>query len=435
MMQRAWIFVSVGLALLAGRLNAEEVSNRYSVDPAAPAGPTGIKLPPGFRATVFADVDGYARHIAVRDDGTVYLALTVRMGQGSNMGVVALRDTNRDRVADVIQPFATSIPGTALQFHDGYLYFGANTAVYRFRFEGNELVPAAPPEVVVGGFQEQRLHEAKTFAIDDQNNLYVNVGAPSNACEVQFRTRGSPGQLPCPQLEGQGGIWRYDARATGQDQIRDGHLYATGVRNAMAIEWHPLQNELYFVSHGRDTLFMLFPEWFTAEQSAELPAEEMHIGVDGGNYGWPYTYWDHIQGRRVVAPEYGGDGKQQPEPGLYRDPVAAFPGHWAPNDLLFYGGRQFPERYRNGAFVVFHGSWNRAPLPQGGYKVVFLPFVNDRPGRDWEVFADGFKGAEVLESPSDAEHRPMGIAQGPAGELYLSSTISGRVWRIDYVGQ
>jgi glucose/arabinose dehydrogenase len=74
-------------------------------------------------------------------------------------------------------------------------------------------------------------------------------------------------------------------------------------------------------------------------------------------------------------------------------------------------------------------------LPQGGYKVVFLPFVNDRPGRDWEVFADGFKGAEVLESPSDAEHRPMGIAQGPAGELYLSSTISGRVWRIDYVGQ
>jgi glucose/arabinose dehydrogenase len=433
-MQRAWILGFAGLFGVVGTLGAAEITNRYSVDPAAAAGPTGIKVPAGFRATVFADIDGYARHMAVRDDGTVYLALTVRMGQGSNMGIVAMRDTNGDRVADVIQPFATSIPGTALEFHDGDLYFGGKTAIYRFKFDGNELVPSAPPEMIVGGFPEQRLHEAKTFAIDDQNNLYVNVGAPSNACQVEFRTKGSPGQMPCPHLDVQAGIWRFDAKKTGQDQVRDGYRFATGVRNAMAIKWHPVQRQLYFLSHGRDALFMLNPEYFTAEQSAELPAEEMHIAVDGGNYGWPYTYWDHIQGRRIVAPEYGGDGVRQPEPGLYREPVAAFPGHWAPNDLLFYDGRQFPEHYRNGAFVVFHGSWNRAPLPQAGYKVVYLPFAGDRPGADWEVFADGFKGADVLESPTDAAHRPTGIAQGPAGELYISSTVSGRVWRIDYVG-
>jgi glucose/arabinose dehydrogenase len=429
------------LSLLAGGACclpswAAEVSGAYTVDPAAAVdATTGIKVPPGFRATVFADIDGYARHMAMRADGTLYLALTVRMGSGSNMGVVALRDTNGDHVADVTERFGTDIPATELRFHNGELYVGANTAIYRFHFNGDELVPSAAPEVVVGGFPEQRLHEAKTFAIDDQNNLYVNVGAPSNACMVQFRTRGSPGQRPCPQLEHQAGIWRFAADGTNQQHGRDGEHYATGVRNAVAIEWNAYQRQLYWISHGRDALFTLNPEYFTAEQSAELPAEEMHVGIAGGNYGWPYTYYDQIQGKRVQAPEYGGDGKKAPEESGYRTPVATFPGHWAPNDLLFYTGREFPERFRGGAFIAFHGSWNRAPLPQAGYKIVFLPFADGRPGKDWEVFADGFKGAAVLENPADAVHRPTGVEQGLDGELYVSSTVSGRVWRIDYVGQ
>jgi glucose/arabinose dehydrogenase len=414
---------------------AAEVSSTYSVSESAPLDPAlGMRIPPGFEATVFADVEGYARHVAVREDGTVYLALTVRMGRGSNMGVVAMRDTDGDRVADIIEQFATDIPATALVFFEGDLYVGANTAVYRFSFDGDELIPSAAPDIVVSGFPEQRLHEAKTFAIDDDGNMYVNIGAPSNACMLEFRTRGSPGQRPCPQLDLQGGIWRYDARASNQTQARDGQRYATGVRNAVAIEYNAAQDQVYFLSHGRDALFTLFPEYYTAEQSAELPSEEMHVLVEGGNYGWPYTYYDHLQGKRLVAPEYGGDGKMAPEAGLYRDPVATFPGHWAPNDLMFYSGQQLPARYQGGAFVVFHGSWNRAPLPQEGYKIVFRPFADGRPARDWEVFADGFKGAEVLNNPADAVHRPMSIAQGADGELYVSSTVSGRVWRIDYVG-
>ncbi|HSG64871.1 MAG TPA: PQQ-dependent sugar dehydrogenase, partial [Gammaproteobacteria bacterium] len=378
--------------------------------------------------------EGYARHLAVRDDGTVYLALTVRMGRGSNMGVVAMRDTDGDRVADVTERFAADIPATALVFFEDDLYVGANTAVYRFRFDGSELVPSAAPEVVVDGFPEQRLHEAKTFAIDAAGNLYVNVGAPSNACMVEFRTRGSPGQRPCPHLVRQGGIWRYDARASGQTQADDGDRYATGVRNAVAIEYNAALDRVYFLSHGRDALYSLFPEYYTAEESAELPSEEMHVLAEGADYGWPYTYYDHVQGKRLVAPEYGGDGTMAAEAGLYRDPIATFPGHWAPNDLLFYSGEQLPERYRGGAFIVFHGSWNRAPLPQEGYKIAFRPFRDGEPAADWEVFADGFKGADVLENPADAVHRPMSIAQGAGGELYVSSTVSGRVWRIDYVG-
>ncbi|MDG2316034.1 MAG: PQQ-dependent sugar dehydrogenase [Gammaproteobacteria bacterium] len=415
---------------------ASEVNTQYSVDPNSPfTADLGVRLPDGFKATVYADIEGYGRHLAVRDDGTLYFALTVRLGRGSNMGIVAMRDTDNDGVADDIERFATDIPGTALEFHNDDLYYGSKTEIYRFSFNGGEMVPSTPPEVVVGGFPEQRLHEAKTFAIDDKNNIYVNVGAPSNACMEEFRTRGSPGQRPCPQTEWQSGVWKFDADGTNQDQKTNGSLYATGIRNAMAIKWNDEHKQVYFLTHGRDALFTLYPEYFSAEKSAEIPSEEMHVLKEGGDYGWPFSYFDHQQNKRILAPEYGGDGNESVAVGLYEKPIAAFPGHWAPNDMMFYTGSQFPSRYQDGAFIVFHGSWNRAPLPQRGYKVIFIPFNEDLPDSDWEVFADGFTGTDVLESPGDAVHRPTGIAQGPNGELYISSTVSGRVWRINYTGE
>lgn len=432
-----WLLTSMafGVSHSAG-LWAAQVSSAYSVDVSAPIDPDlGMKVPPGFEATVFADMDGYARHMAVRNDGTLYLALTVRMGRGSTMGIVAMRDNDGDGAADVIERFATNIPGTALQFHDGDLYFGSKTAVYRFSFEGDELVPASDPEIVVDGFPVQRLHDAKTFAIDNDHNIYINVGAPSNACMEEFRTQGSLGQQPCPHLEVQAGVWRYDADANGQTHADDGVQIATGTRNAVAIAWSEDHEQVYFLAHGRDALSNLYPEHFTVEESAELPSEEMHILVEGGNYGWPYSYYDHIQGKRLLAPEYGGDGKQESEAGLYAEPIATFPGHWAPNDLMFYTGEQFPARFRNGAFIVFHGSWNRAPLPQAGYNVVFQPFDGALPGPDFEIFAEGFEGTDVLDNPADATHRPTGIAEGVDGEIYISSTVSGRVWQVRYVGE
>ncbi len=110
----------------------------------------------------------------------------------------------------------------------------------------------------------------------------------------------------------------------------------------------------------------------------------------------------------------------------------AFPGHWAPDGLLFYTGEMFPESYRGGAFIAFHGSWNRAPLPQGGYKVVFVPFAGDEPAGSYEVFADGFAGENV--GPRSALHRPMGLAQGPDGSLYITDDRRGRIWRVFYTG-
>src|SRR5690606_18249061 len=141
----------------------------------------------------------------------------------------------------------------------------------------------------------------------------------------------------------------------GQTQD-DGERVGSGIRNIVALDAHPETGEIFFLQHGRDQLHDFWPDLYTQEQSAELPAEEMHVLVEGTEYGWPYTYWDWQRGERIVAPEYGGDGQMTAEPGRYPDPLVAFPGHWAPNDLLFYRGDAFPEEWRQGAFVAFHGS-------------------------------------------------------------------------------
>ncbi len=113
----------------------------------------------------------------------------------------------------------------------------------------------------------------------------------------------------------------------------------------------------------------------------------------------------------------------------------AFPGHWAPNGLLFYTGIMFPERYKNGALIAFHGSWNRAPLNQQGYFVAFVPFKAGKPSGKWEIFANGFAGGENITAPRQAVFRPCGLAQGPDGSLYVSDDVKGNVWKISYAAK
>jgi glucose/arabinose dehydrogenase len=296
-------------------------------------------------------------------------------------------------------------------------------------------VPAEPYELIVGGFQPERQHAAKPFAFDGAGSIYVTSGAPSNACQVEDRTEGSPGQDPCPLLERFAGIWQFGADQTGQDQMADGSRYATGIRHAVAVAWNPGVNELFVVQHGRDVLHGNWPDLYTVEQNAELPAEEFMLVREGSDFGWPYCYYDPIQNRRVLAPEYGGDGGNEVGRCAEMDePVLGLPAHYAPNDLLFYQGDQFPERYRNGAFIAFHGSWNRAPLQQEGFNVVFIPMSGASPSGEWTVFADGFAGAETIAGAGDARHRPTGLAVGPDGSLYVADSVRGRIWRVLYRG-
>jgi glucose/arabinose dehydrogenase len=239
---------------------------------------------------------------------------------------------------------------------------------------------------------------------------------------------------PCPILEYAGGIWRFKDDVAGQDQMRDGYRYSTGIRHAVALRWNEHADKLYAVQHGRDQLHQFFPELYDEQQNADLPAEEFLMLEDGADFGWPYCYYDQLKEKKVLAPEYGGDGNEVGRCEAKTDPIMSFPGHIAPNDLEFYHHDQFPDRYRHGAFVAFHGSWNRAPLPQKGYNVVFVPFDGALPSGDWEEFADGFSQLETVNSPGDAVTRPCGLATGPDGSLYVVDSRKGRVWRIFYTG-
>ena len=391
----------------------------------------GINLPKGFGATVFHEGLGKAaRHIVVRENGNVY----VKMQQlADDKGIFALSDTNNDGKADVTEGFGDFI-GTGIDINGDYLYVSSPLELYRYKLDSN-LSPSSEPELMITNFPEQNDHWSKPFTFDDAGNIYVTVGSPSNACQQIARSPQSTGIDPCPQRDLQAGIWQFRADQPGQVHGKDGIRYAAGIRNAVGLDWNFETNKLYAMQHGRDQLNQLWPELYSDEDNAQLPAEEFLEIEEGDDFGWPYCYYDQFQQKKILGPEYGGDTEKVGRCATVKSPLVAFPGHLAPNDLLFYTGEMFPEKYRSGAFVAFHGSWNRAPLTQAGYFVAFIPFENGKPKGDWEIFANGFAGKEEVVNPGDALERPMGLAQGHDGALYVTSSVTGKIWKIMYYGE
>ena len=384
-----------------------------------------ITLPPGFTATVFADDLGQARHIVVNDNGDVYTKVK-KLYKGN--GIIRLRDANKDGVAEDITGFG-NYSGTGIALKNGFLYASSDENIYRYKLNANNEPDPASEELIVTGLVNKRQHESKPIALDNAGNIYVNIGAPSNACQEQDRQKDSKGQDPCPILETAGGIWQFKVDQKNQSYSQ-GARYVTGIRNIMALDWNTQMNELYGVQHGRDDLAKLYPDKYTLDESVELPAEEMFQLKKGADFGWPYCYYDQVQKKKLLSPEYGGDKVKTERCDGKGKPIYAFPGHWAPNGMVFYTGTQFPEKYRNGAFVAWHGSWNRAPREQQGYFVTFLPFNNGIPSGDFEIFADGFAGK--TKTPQGATFRPCGVAQGPDGSLYICDDQKGRIWKITY---
>lgn len=398
----------------------------------------GITLPSGFRALVVADnlvasrkagnTAERLRGIAVAPNGDVYAKM--RLG-----GIFALRDTDGDGRADMIREFGPGDGGTHIAFHDGWLYHSSRTAVYRYKYSPGELVPTSELQTVVAKLPAERNHDAKAFAFDDQGHVLVEIGSPYNVYSQPDRQLGAKGMDPTEFQKTYGGFWRFDANRLNQTQA-DGARFSTGHRHALALAWHPVSKQFFMVQMGRDNLNVVDPVHYDALDNAERVSEVLHLVREGAHFGWPYSYWDPIKNARMLAPEFGGDNAKRVDPDPYDKPLVAFPAHWAPIQMAIYTGSQFPPKYRGGAFVAFHGSWNRAPRPQGGYQVAFVPFDDKgMPVGTYETFADGFAGTREFVSTEEARYRPAGVAVGPDGSLYVTDTEKGRVWRISYTGE
>ena len=419
-----WKTIVVGL--LAGLSLSAYPPTRL---PACDSDNGGLTLPPGFCAVVVADNVGAPRHLVVAPNGDLFVALENR--RGGPGGVLALRDTTGDGRADVEAHFGTA-GGTGIALSAGGLYFATRSTVLRYPMHAGQLTPIGEPQVVARDLPSDGNHTAKNLALSaDGKTLFVNFGSATNSCQVVDRTLESPGRDPCPELAYRSGIWRFDASKANQTGASSAR-YATGIRNAVGLAVAP-DGQVWSTQHGRDQLGQNWPKLFNDVQNAEKPSEELLQINEGDDFGWPYCYHDLELGHLVLAPEYGGDGKQIGRCVQKKEPAVAFPGHWAPDGLTFYDGTQFPARYRSGAFIAFHGSWNRAPLPQAGYRVVFVPFKDGKPvgGTTYETFADGFWHPDG----AGPQHRPVGVAVGPDGSLYITDDAAGRIWRVIYKGR
>jgi len=413
--------------------------------PASDPGNGGLYLPDGFEALVVVDSIGSARHIAVNDNGDLYVKLTYNEKMNGRGGTVGLRDLNHDGKADSVVYFGdykdVGESAVGMTIHDGYLYTSTVTQVLRTRLTPGKLVPENPTEVMLTDVDSNvahNWHTTKPVAFDKKGYMYIPFGTPTDAGQdiTKYGPVGLPGGQgldPVPDLENHGGIWRFDASKTNQLQ-KDGIRIATGLRSIVGMKWNNRDDHLYAVVNGIDNFHTIYPKLFSSWQAAVLPAELLVRADSGTNFGWPYAYYDQMRKENVLQPGYGGDGKVIGKASQFTKPVIGFPGHWAPMDVLFYEGDQFPERYRDGAFVALHGSTDRSPYPQAGYIVVFVPFSGGKATGDIEIFSDGFTGIDTVVNTSDAKYRPMGLTEGPDGSLYIVESNRGKIWRIMYKG-
>ena len=437
----ATIYVSISV-MRAEKMRGEKQSDAgaASGSQTCPNDDSGLKLPAGFCATIFADDIGHARHMVVAPSGIVYVNTWSGRYYGNDPPhaggfLVALQDKSGAGKADVIERFGETVQsggagGTGIGMYKGSIYAEINDRIVRYSFPAGFIVPSGSAETIVSGLPLGGDHPMHPFIINTEGKMYVDIASATNSCQSKNRTLKSPGEDPCTELETRGGVWLYDAKKTNQT-FSTAERFATGIRNAegFAID---SSGRMFVTQHGRDQLRANWPDFYTPGQEATLPSEELLLLTPKGDYGWPECYHDPFVQKLVLAPEYGGDGTMIGVCANKIAPIAVFPAHWAPNAMVRYDQKEFPTRYRNGVFIAFHGSWDRAPYTQGGYNVVFQALNGEHASGQCEIFADGFAGA--VKSPAQAEHRPTGLAVGPDGALYVSDDVRGRIYRIVYQG-
>jgi len=335
-----------------------------------------LKLPPGFKISVFASGLQNARFMTLDQDGNIFISQH-RAGK-----ISVVRDVDSDGVADKILPYIEDLNlPHGLTFNDGWLYVAENDKVVRLKDEDGDLV-ADVKEVIVENLPGSGGHFTRTIGFDPFEKMYVSVGSSCNICEDDPR---------------RAAILRFNKDGSNEE------VYARGLRNSVGFVWHPDTGEIWATDNGRDWL------------GDDLPPEEINIIKEDRHYGWPYCY-----GQRVADPKYNDpDFCKTTEP-----PRVEMQAHSAPLGLRFYEGDMFPEDYQGSLFVAFHGSWNRE-VPTG-YKVVRISFQDGEP-----IVEDFIVGWLVGE---EKWGRPVDILFGLDGSMFISDDYAGVIYRVTYEG-
>jgi glucose/arabinose dehydrogenase len=340
--------------------------------------PGEIKLPEGFKISVYASNVPGARSMALSKSGVLFVGTR---GEGK---VYAVLDTNKDYKADKVITIASGLDmpnGVALK--DGDLYVAEVSRVIKFPDIENHLNHPPSPVVVNDGFPSAREHGWKFIKFGPDGKLYVPVGMPCNVCVQKDKRFGT--------------IMRMNPDGS------DLEIYANGIRNSVGFDWSPIDKALWFTDNGRDLL------------GDNIPPDELNRAPENGmNFGFPY-----LLGKDIRDPDYGNGVDLS----KFTKPVQELGPHVASLGMEFYTGKMFPEEYRNSIFIAEHGSWNRSK--KIGYRVTFVKLDGNNPV-SYTPFATGWLQGESVSG------RPVDVEQMPDGSLLVSDDYGGVIYRIRY---
>jgi glucose/arabinose dehydrogenase len=340
-----------------------------------------LRVPNGFKLSVFADNLPNARSLALGDNGIVYV------GTGAAGNVYAVEDTNHDGIADKNYTIASDLyMPNGVAFKDGALYVAEINRIIRFDGITKSLDKPEKPVVVYDKFPSDKHHGWKYLRFGPDGKLYTAIGAPCNICKPD---------------KPYGSLMRLNPDGSQFEII------AQGIRNTVGFDWQPETNALFFNEHGRDYL------------GDDAPPEELNQWSKlGDHFGYPYCH-----GGKIADPEFGNEKSCRE----FIPPVWTYHAHNAPLGLRFYRGKQFPADYRKQLFVALHGSWNRTQ--PDGYKVIRVKFKGDKPISD-EAFISGW-----LTDANEVLGRPVDILDMPDGSLLVSDDYADLIYRIEYKGK
>ncbi len=371
------------LALLAAAVAVWRFARQVNFTGAfGSGGQATLSAPPGFEVSVFAAGLQGPRFIAFSPQGDLLVA---ERGAGR---IVVLPDANGDGAADRVQVFADGLGAPhSLAFADGSWFVGIPNGVLRLTDLDDD--QRADEQLTLIDSYPTGGHNTRTVLFLPDGRMVVSIGSSCNVCEEADPRRA--------------GIVVYDGpQATGEA------IFATGLRNAVGLAIHPATGDLWATNNGRDFL------------GDDLPPDAVYVVREGVDYGWP-----RCNSGRLVDPDFGFEGACDGVP----DPAVRIQAHSAPLGLAFYDAEAFPESYRGGLFVAYHGSWNRSEPT--GYTVVYVPVTAAGLAGEPQDFIVGW----LDPAADDIAGRPVGLAVGPDGALYISDDKGGFIYRAIYRGE